>query len=135
MKRRLRIYGFGLLLGVVMAWALFLRGRNTKNYTAWTPNNRILEEIRLDQTLEKSDMFWCQMKCIGFSSIEYDQLVNDGNVNFGKSQVEKWPRTYQVELETESNGTLIIEYSKTENKHFTIINVSKEGAQVSCDCE
>ena len=44
MKRRLRIYGFGLGLGILMAWALFLRGRNTSNYTAWTPNNRILEE-------------------------------------------------------------------------------------------
>jgi hypothetical protein len=134
MKRRLRIYGFGLLLGLVMAWGLFLRGRNTKNYTAWTPNNRILEEIRLDKTVLKTDAFWCEMKCYGFSSIEYDKLVNDGNVDFGKSQVENWPRTYLVELETEDNGTLIIEYSKSIDKHFTILEISKKGAQISCDC-
>ncbi|UTW65016.1 hypothetical protein KFE94_10020 [bacterium SCSIO 12643] len=133
MKRRLRIYGFGLALGTILAWALFLRGRNTKNYTAWTPNNRILEEIRLSD-LEKTDAFWCQMKCYGFSSIEYDALVNDGNVNFRKSQVENWPRMYQVELETEDKGTLIIEYSKTEGKHFEIIRVVKEGSQINCDC-
>lgn len=133
MKRRFRIYGFGLALGTILAWALFLRGRNTKNYTAWTPNNRILEEIRLSD-LQKSNEFWCQMKCLGFSSIEYEELVNDGNVNFGKSQVENWPRMYQVELETEDKGTLIIEYSKTEDKHFEIIKVEKEGSQITCDC-
>ena len=134
MKRRLRIYGFGLGLGLIMAWALFLRGRNTSNYTAWTPNNRILEEIRLDSTLTLDDAFWCEVRCLGFSSIEYDELLNDGNVIFGESHVETWPRSYKVEFETEDKGTLVIEYSKTEAKHFDVMNISKKGEDISCDC-
>ncbi len=134
MKRRFRIYGFGVLLGLVMAWGLFLRGRNTKNYTSWTPNNRILEEIRLDSTLETSDWFWCEMKCLGFSSIEYEALINDGNVNFNNGQVKTWPRTYEVEYETEDKGTLVIVFSKTETKHFSVLAVKKQGEKVNCDC-
>ena len=134
MKRRLRIYGFGLGLGLLMAWALFLRGRNTRNYTAWTPNNRILEEIRLDSTLALNDAFWCELTCVGFSSIDYEELLEDGDVIFGDSHVKTWPRSYKVEYKTESKGTLILVYSKTESKHFDVISISKKGEEISCDC-
>ncbi|MGB0391504.1 MAG: hypothetical protein ACPGRC_02720 [Salibacteraceae bacterium] len=134
MKRRLRIYGFGLLLGTVMAWALFLRGRNTKNYTSWTPNNRILEEIRLDSTLQTNDVFWCEINCLGFSSIEYEELLNDGNVLFDEGQVKVWPRTYVVEFETEAKGVLIIKFSKAESKRYSIVSVQKKGETINCDC-
>ena len=134
MLRRLRIYGVGLGLGLLMAWALFLRGRNTKNYTAWTPNNRILEEIRLDTSLVNGDDFWCEMKCLGYSSIDYDELLNEGNVIFGDSHVKTWPRSYKVELETENKGTLVLVYSKTESKHFKVISVTKKSEDISCDC-
>lgn len=117
-----------------MAWALFLRGRNTKNYTSWTPNNRILEEIRLDSTFVTSDQFWCEMRCFGFSSIEYDELLNDGNVNFGNSYVKTWPRIYQVEYETEDNGVLVIKFAKTETKHFSVLSLTKQGEDIKCDC-
>lgn len=133
MIRRLRIYGVGLALGLLMAWALFLRGRNTKNYTAWTPNNRILEEIRLDNMV-LSDGFWCEIKCLGFSSIEYDELINNGNVVFGDSYVKTWPRSYKVEFKTESKGTLVIVYDKTESKHFSVKSVTKKGEDIKCDC-
>ena len=134
MKRRFRIYGFGLLLGCIMAWALFLRGRNTKNYTSWTPNNRILEEIRLDSTLIPSQVFWCELNCLGFSSIEYEELLNDGNVLFDESQVKKWPRSYIVEFETEEKGTLTVSYSKTESRHYSVLSVAKVGETIKCDC-
>lgn len=134
MLRRLRIYGVGLGLGLLMAWALFLRGRNTRNYTAWTPNNRILEEIRLDTTLVNGTSFWCEIKCLGFTSIDYDVLLNDGNVIFGESQAKTWPRSYKVELETEDKGTLVVVYSKTETKHFEVTSITKKGEDISCDC-
>lgn len=134
MLRRLRIYGVGLGLGLIMAWALFLRGRDTKNYTAWTPNNRILEEVRLDSSMVMDEVFWCQLNCLGFSSIEYDELLNEGNVIFGESQVKTWPRSYKVEFETSKKGTLEVVYSKTEQKHFEVVSVSKKGEEISCDC-
>tara|TARA_R110002050_G_scaffold290260_3_gene443843 strand:- start:9983 stop:10387 length:405 start_codon:yes stop_codon:yes gene_type:complete len=134
MLRRLRIYGVGLGLGLIMAWALFLRGRNTKNYTAWTPNNRILEEVRLDSSLILDDAFWCEITCLGFTSIEYTKLLNDGNVVFGDSQVKNWPRSYKIELATEKKGTLVLVYSKTEQKHFEVVSVTKKGEDISCDC-
>jgi len=134
MKRRLRIYGFGMALGLMLAWALFLRGRNTTNYTAWTPNSRILEEIRLDKTLDIPENFWCEMKCVGFSSIEFESLLEDGNVDFSDSQVKTWPRMYRVEFETDDKGTLVLDFSKTEMKHFSIIKVVKKGENIECDC-
>ena len=134
MKRRLRIYGFGVGLGLIMAWALFLRGRNTKNYTAWTPNNRILEEIRLDSTLETTDFFWCEMHCLGYSSIDYEALINDGNVMFDESQAKEFPRMYRVQFETEENGTLVIDFIFNENNHRSIDKVSKLGEEINCDC-
>ena len=134
MKRRLRIYGFGMALGLMLAWALFLRGRNTKAYTAWTPNNRILEEIRLDSSFQTTDKFWCEMNCVGFSSIEFDKLLNDGEVLFGESQAKTWPRMYRVELETDKKGTLVLDFSKTELKHFEVVKVAKKGEEIQCDC-
>ena len=134
MKRRFRIYGFGLVLGLIMAWGLFLRGRNTKNYTLWTPNNRILEEIRLDSSLVPSPVFWCELKCMGFTSIEYNELLNDGNVIFNESNVKTWPRTYWVEYRTENKGVLRISYSKTETKHYSILSVEKKDETIKCDC-
>lgn len=134
MKRRFAVYGFGVVLGLIMAWALFLRGRNTSNYTAWTPNNRILEEIRLDTTLQTTDKFWCEMKCLGFSSIEYNELLLTGNVDFSTSQVKTWPRTYRVEFDTESNGIMVVDFIFNENNHREIKSVSKKGEEISCDC-
>ena len=134
MKRRLRIYGFGLVLGTIMAWALFLRGRNTKNYTSWTPNNRILEEIRLDPTLQTNDVFWCEINCLGFSSIEYEALLNDGNVLFDEGQVKTWPRTYVVEYDADSKGVLIIKFSKEESNKYSIVSVTKRDEPIKCDC-
>lgn len=134
MKRRLKIYGFGVALGLILAWALFLRGRNTKNYIAWTPNNRILEEIRLDSTLETTDAFWCEMHCLGFSSLEYDELINNGNVMFDESQAKEFPRMYRVKLETENNGVLVIDFIFNENNHRSIDRVGKLGEEISCDC-
>lgn len=134
MKRRFRIYGFGLVLGTIMAWALFLRGRNTKNYTSWTPNNRILEEIRLDSNMQTNDVFWCEVNCLGFSSIEYDALLNDGNVLFDESQAKTWPRAYQVEFETENKGVLRIRFSKSETKGYSIVSVEKKDSDIKCDC-
>jgi hypothetical protein len=135
MKRRLRIYGFGVGLGLLMAWALFLRGRNTKNYTMWTPNNRILEEIRTDPYFSTNDFFWCEMKCLGFTSMDFEELLENGNVVFGESQAKSWPRIYRVELETEENGTLVVDFSKTEEKEFSVISVAKKGETDNCECE
>ena len=135
MKRRLRIYGFGMALGLMLAWALFLRGRNTKAYTSWTPNNRILEEIRLDSTFQTTDKFWCEMGCVGFSSIEFDELLNDGEVQFGESQAKTWPRMYRVEYIVKNKGVLVLDFSKTETKHFEVIRVAKKGEEINCDCK
>lgn len=135
MKRRLRIYGFGLVLGLMLAWAFFLRGRNTKAYTGWTPNNRILEEIRLDSSFQTTDKFWCEMDCIGFSSIELDKLLNDGEVKFNESQVKTWPRVYRVEYKAKDKGVLVLDFSKTKAKHFEVIKVAKKGVEFPCVCE
>lgn len=138
MKRRFTIYGFGVVLGLILAWGLFLRGRNMKNYTSWTPNNRILEEIRLDTSLVLNQNNWCEIQCLGFSSITYDALLNSGNVVFSESDVTSWPRTYLVEFKTDKNGTLRVNYAKTKSKHFSILWIKKETEKVEtpiiCDC-
>lgn len=132
MKRRLRIYGFGFALGLIVAWAMFLRGRNTKNYTAWTPNNRILEEIRLDKKLQYSDAFWCEMKCLGFSSIDLDELVNDGNVAFNESDPKSVTKMYRVKLDTD-RGTLVIDYLFHPD-YRSVKKVFVEGKESNCNC-
>ena len=133
MKRRFRVYGFGFLLGIIMAWALFLRGRNTKPYTAWTPNNRVLEEIRLDTQLDLDASFWCKITCLGFNSLDYDHLINDGNVAFDESEIEKDKKRYRVKLKVEDKGVLVVDYL-FEESHRSVVNVFKEGEDIKCDC-
>lgn len=132
MKRRLRIYGFGFALGLLVAWAMFLRGRNTKNYTAWTPNNRILEEIRLDKQLDYTDAFWCELKCLGYSSIDLEALVNDGNVAFDESDVESSTKMYRVKLDTD-HGVLVIDYLFHPD-YRSVKQVFVEGKTNNCNC-
>jgi len=97
MARRLRIYLFGVGLGLLLTWALVLRHRNTEDLLAWTPENRVLNALREDTALQKPDQYICLLDCYDLTSLDVEALLNDGAVDFSKSQTKTDPKEYLVQ--------------------------------------
>ncbi len=134
MKRRFFIYLFGLGLGLILTWALVIRNRNIHEVLKWTPTERILEELRNDTAIARPANFWCRMNCLGFSSIDYEELLVEGSVDFGRSKTNVEHKIYLITYETPSNGTLEITFVFLPGGH-EIVSVNKQNEHVVCDCE
>src|SRR6476646_9063821 len=100
--RRLRFYGFGFLLGLLVVAILF-RGRSCK-----TPASAKLEELS-HQSLVLTEHGECRMKCRGITEAEIKEVLNTGKINYDKSKVHDSPcGTYAVEGKTTGGQSLRI---------------------------
>src|ERR1051326_2270659 len=70
--RRLRLYGFGVLLGVILSYFLLFRGRDLG---FWTPGNRVLEKLRLSEIVYTENAE-CKLQCLNVSKGEIRKLFD-----------------------------------------------------------
>lgn len=133
MWRRIRIYFIGLILGAILSWALVIRDRNTKELMSWTPNERILADIRNDSNITLPDNFWCLLKCQGFSSIEYNELLINGDVDLSESSPRTYPKIYRIQFDAAQKGTLLIDF-ELDSINSTITKVSRKEDIKNCNC-
>jgi hypothetical protein len=82
--RRFRLFAFGLLMGCVIVYFMLWRG---KNLTGWTPNNRVLEAVRLSE-ITYTKKAECLRSCLNVTETELTALFdNKGSVDFSNSEV------------------------------------------------
>lgn len=132
-KRRLRIYGIGVGLGIMLSWALLLRHRNTDDLLGWTPTNRLLDAVEMKGDTALSNTFYCELKCQGFDSEDWNKLLKDGKVDFEASSTHTDPKVYLFTYDTEKHGVLeaMVEFSDST---IAVTSVNRKGENKSCDC-
>jgi hypothetical protein len=131
-RRRLGVYFFGVGLGLILTWALVIRNRNKQDLLFWLPEERVLEVIRSDSNLEYSETFWCRMKCLQFSSIDLDQLLQEGDVNFANRREEGEQKIYQIDYNVEPGKKMSVEVALFDREAKLINVFSSE--ELKCDC-
>ncbi len=127
--RRLRLYGFGLLLGI-LAVKFVYKGKGCQ-----MPSSAKLEELSW-QKLEYTQHALCRMKCRNITEQEIKQVFKSGKVNYDKSEVHHKPYpTYAVEGITANGKSLriVIDDVDTISKIVTTIDLKME--KDSCDCK
>lgn len=134
-KRRLRVYLIGVGLGCILAWALVIRKRSNEmnRYMSWTPNGRVLLEIREDNNLILPDNFWCEMECQGFTSEDLRLLKEEGDVDFKASQTKGEHKTYVIRLNQEDDRVLRIDFEFEGDSHTAGLPVNEANPK-TCDC-
>lgn len=132
MWRRIRIYMFGVGLGLVVTWALVLRNRNADEYLMWTPSERILGDIRADSNTVLPDNFNCLLDCIEITSLDYENLTHDGKVNYKRSSPRENPKIYLIEHEVENRMIeAVYEFTETEQR---LVKLSVANQPANCEC-
>jgi hypothetical protein len=127
--RRLRYYGFGLLLGVLAVSVLY-KGKGCQ-----MPGSAKMEELSY-QKLELTQHGECRMACRGISLEEIKALMKSGKVNYDKSEVRAEPcGKYAVEGTTADGQSIrvIIADCDTISKVVTAIDLKMEND--TCDCK
>jgi hypothetical protein len=127
--RRLRYYGFGLLLGVLAVSVLY-KGKGCQ-----MPGSAKMEELSY-QKLELTQHGECRMACRGISLEEIKALMKSGKINYDKSEVRAEPcGKYAVEGTTADGQSIriIIADCDTISKVVTAIDLKMEND--TCDCK
>ena len=132
MWRKLRIYLFGVVLGLILTWALVLRNRNADEFLKWTPGNRVLSEIKNDSSLVYPDDFSCTLDCHNLSSLDWENLLEEGSVNFQESSTRSKPKIYRVEYEDEDR-LIKADFSVTEDRQELLMIQTDEDLKCNCN--
>ena len=99
MARRLRIYFFGFLLGIILV--IFLYSDKSDIIVGWTPEKRVLKRLKLTEKVI-SDSMQCILDCNRFNQQDWDLLYTDGDVIFKEARTKPHP-IYSVSIKKESN--------------------------------
>ena len=129
--RRLKFYGFGVVLGLALVYALLIRGRD---FGFWTPDNRVLDKLRHTELLFTNNAE-CMMQCLNVSKGEIKKVIDSlGVVNFDKGNVHtsECP-IYMIEDKDKYEIEFLVSLCDSTS---TILNVAKTNAEKpSCDCD
>lgn len=127
--RRFKLYGFGVLLGILVV-SFAYKGKGCQ-----MPSTAKLEELSY-QKLEYTKHGACRMDCRGITEEEIKTVLKTGTINYDKSKVRDKPcGTYAVEGTTKDGQhvRIIIADCDTISKVVTAIDLGVE--HDSCDCK
>jgi len=96
--RRLKFYGIGFGIGCIFV-IFFFQNRGC----SWLPENRVKNSI-LDRVIVANDLEWEFMQSKGITKDEIMSVLNDGDVDFGKSKKDGETQVYIIEKEFENIG-------------------------------
>lgn len=119
---RLKFYGFGILLGVVLS--IFFFQNRTTVLTSWLPGNRVKIAINEGQWTENTHLT-CLLDCKQLDVDGLKKHISEAEVDFSASQTKGNPKVYQ--LNSEKIGQISVEL--TNDTIATVLSV--EG----CACE
>jgi hypothetical protein len=127
--RRLKLYGFGFLLGILVVSFVY-KGRGCQ-----MPGSAKLEELSY-QKLEYTKHGACRMQCRGITEGEIKEVLKTGKVNYDKSDVRDKPcGKYAVEGTTKDGQQIriIIADCDSISKVVTAIDLKMENDTCNCN--
>lgn len=88
LTRRLKYYGLGFGLGLILVWATLLKDRDR---ASWLPEGRTIEFLE-EVDMKISEKAKCQIDCLKLDSTFMDKpFWENATVNFKKSAVKRKP--------------------------------------------
>lgn len=88
LTRRLKYYGLGFGLGLILVWATLLKDRDR---ASWLPEGRTIEFLE-EVDMKISEKVKCQIDCLKLDSTFMDKAFwKNASVNFKKSAVKRKP--------------------------------------------
>jgi hypothetical protein len=131
-KRRLVLFGFGIILGLILS-AFFFAGR-TSVLTAWLPNARVISRFKSTKLVLKDNTIKCKFNCLGITSKDLSYAITDGDVLFSESKTNQKPILYVVYAEPENGEPFKITFA-AEDSVSTIVDVSLALMNRDCNCQ
>lgn len=94
MVRRFMLFLIGAGLGCLFVYFTLIKDRD-RNYSSYFPNGRVLKKI--DESLDSTQTkFNCLLACNRLSKTEFYTLLENGEVDFDKSETQAEPKKYLV---------------------------------------
>ena len=134
MWRKLRVYFIGVGLGLILTWALFLRNRNSRDLLAWTPNERVMAPLRAEGGFEKPVQYACWLSCASLTSLNMNQLLEQGKVDFSESQPRQEPKIYHVEVMLEDDREMWARFAIASDSSTVLQGIGITNETLNCDC-
>ncbi len=128
-SRRLSLFLLGVLLGLPIMWYLI-----SKKNAIRLPGDIIHEQLA-SRKLTLTKHAQCRMDCRNISEAEIIDIMNNGSINYSKSEVRAIPcKKYAIEGKTQDGQNVRIIYGlcDMETKVITAIDLDKE---YTCDCK
>ncbi|MCW3085352.1 MAG: hypothetical protein JWP12_2718 [Bacteroidetes bacterium] len=127
--RRLRLYGFGFVLGLLVVSFIY-KGKGCQ-----LPNSAKVEELAF-QKMEYTEHALCRMKCRSITEAEIRQVLKSGKVNYDKSHVHDKPYpTYAIEGPTGDGKTLRLVIADVDTISRLVTTIDLKMETDSCDCK
>lgn len=126
MLKRIGYYLVGVVLGSLLVM-VFFGDRDLQ--CSYFPNDRVLSDLRKKE-ITFSPTAKCKWDCAELDSLAFDYILNNGEVDFSKSQTkEESQKAYYIQSKKfEKEFSVVIEnYDSTA----IIVDVMANG---SCDC-
>ncbi|MEN9972563.1 MAG: hypothetical protein RIS20_910 [Bacteroidota bacterium] len=92
--RRLKYYGLGFGIGLIMVMALF-----DNKGCSWFPSNRVKDNLFSRMIVANASSF-DEIKEQGFTQAGFLKTVQAGTVDFGKSKKQGLDKVYRIDYET-----------------------------------
>jgi len=127
MARRLRIYFFGFLLGIILV--IFLYSDKSDIIVGWTPEKRVLKRLKLTEKVI-SDSMQCLLDCNKFNQQDWDLVYKDGDVNFSEARKKPFP-IYSVIVKKENDEFKLRFLAKDT---LSILIGFKNKNEIDCNC-
>lgn len=128
--RRLRLYGFGFVLGLLIVSFVY-KGKGCK-----MPSSAKMDELNY-QKLEYSELGECMMRCNNISKEEIKRLLKNGKINYDESSVHSKPfPIYTIEsasLTTNKKVKIVIADMDTISRVVKYINLNSVKDTCMCD--
>ncbi|MCB9360313.1 MAG: hypothetical protein H6587_02160 [Flavobacteriales bacterium] len=138
LTRRLKFYGLGFVLGLVVVWATLLKDRDR---AAWMPEGRTIEFLERTE-IQISDLAKCQIACLKLDSSFMDESFwKNAKVNFKKSAVKRKPcPEYYISSTLPNNQKIIIYMESCEvcqncEEGTATLGSIEINAVENCECE
>ena len=127
--RRLKLYGFGLGLGMVLSYGFF-----HDRYPTWLPGSIIMEELNQFQ-ITYAEKAVCFMKCRNISKDGIQEVLANGGVIFSESEPRAEPcPSYVIEGETKAGRALKIVFVKCDSTD-QVLSAVDLNESYDCLCE
>lgn len=127
--RRLRLYLFGALLGILLV--IFFFGDRLRLLTSWLPNNQVLLRLQMTETLYEPHAL-CKLECLDLDTADVSSLQKEGDVLFDESDTHSDPIIYIVD--SRIHDKLVRMTFVARDSTSTLREVEMPYEQISCDC-